>query len=239
MKGLSRPNRNDIPVGVSVGLLRKMFDSQRRVECFSQMVKPLELVGEAVSFADVKDNRYLYVNTAWVKLYGYPAKQALGKNMGRLINSPDISKGILRTIKIQALKGCWEGFLGNRNKKGQKFTVSLRTACLTDSDNNALGLMRVATVIDDEVADGRGVYRNGGKTQRKSNAQALSKKLEQLTPREMEVFALFGQGLNTRQVAEKLGISVYTVQTHRNHMRKKLDVGNSTELNLMAFKSMG
>ena len=221
--------------GVSTVYLKEILGSNKRVECLYQMIKPLRFVNEAVSLTDLERNRFLYVNPAWVKLYGYSARQVLGKDVAPLINSPDIPSGVLQAIRTQTRKGNWEGCLMNRNKKGDEFKVNLRTACLTDSDNKTLGMIGLATVFNDEVAHGASLKNNN--TQRKSNEKFATKQFGQLTPRELEIFSLFGHGLNTRQVAEKLGISVYTVQTHRNHLKKKLGAINSTELNLMAFKS--
>lgn len=54
--------------------------------------------------------------------------------------------------------------------------------------------------------------------------------LEILTDRELEVFALIGRGLPTREIAQKLHLSVKTIETHRDHMRAKLKIGSTTEL---------
>lgn len=54
--------------------------------------------------------------------------------------------------------------------------------------------------------------------------------LEDLSDRELEVFTLIGEGLTTRQIAEKLHLSVKTVETHRAHIKEKLNLKNSTEL---------
>jgi DNA-binding NarL/FixJ family response regulator len=53
---------------------------------------------------------------------------------------------------------------------------------------------------------------------------------ELLAHRELEVFALFGQGRSTRQVAETLGLSVKTVESHCAHIKQKLNLANAAEL---------
>ncbi len=45
-----------------------------------------------------------------------------------------------------------------------------------------------------------------------------------LSEREEEVLALIGQGLASRQIAERLGLSVYTVDTHRRNICDKLGI---------------
>jgi len=43
-----------------------------------------------------------------------------------------------------------------------------------------------------------------------------------LTDREAEVVALMGEGLSTRQIAEVLGRSIFTIQTHRKRIAEKM-----------------
>lgn len=57
-----------------------------------------------------------------------------------------------------------------------------------------------------------------------------------LTDREFEVFRLIGQGCANREVAKQLGISVKTVEAHREHLRHKLGTSSATALNLLAVR---
>lgn len=52
----------------------------------------------------------------------------------------------------------------------------------------------------------------------------------QLSNRELEVFELIGSGLGTRQIAEKLALSVKTIEAHRANIKKKLKLKNAAEL---------
>ena len=54
--------------------------------------------------------------------------------------------------------------------------------------------------------------------------------VENLTDREFEVFQLIGQGNGTRQIAEKLHLSVKTVEVHRVNIKTKLKLQSATEL---------
>ena len=51
-----------------------------------------------------------------------------------------------------------------------------------------------------------------------------------LTDRELEVLQLIGKGLGTRQIADKLRLSVKTVENHREHLKAKLKLHSSAEL---------
>jgi DNA-binding NarL/FixJ family response regulator len=51
-----------------------------------------------------------------------------------------------------------------------------------------------------------------------------------LTDRELEIFELIGRGKRTSAIAQLLGLSVHTIESHREHIRAKLRLRNGTEL---------
>ncbi|MDX2177730.1 MAG: response regulator transcription factor [Candidatus Sumerlaeia bacterium] len=53
---------------------------------------------------------------------------------------------------------------------------------------------------------------------------------ESLTAREREIFQLLAEGMKNHEVADKLNVSVKTVETHRAHIMEKLALGNVAEL---------
>jgi DNA-binding NarL/FixJ family response regulator len=54
--------------------------------------------------------------------------------------------------------------------------------------------------------------------------------ISRLSDREIEVFHLIGEGSTTRQIAQKLRVSLSTVETHRAHIKEKLNLRNAVEL---------
>jgi DNA-binding NarL/FixJ family response regulator len=54
--------------------------------------------------------------------------------------------------------------------------------------------------------------------------------VEELSDRELEVFRLLGQGLDTRTVANRLQISIKTVQAYCARIKDKLNLANANEL---------
>jgi DNA-binding CsgD family transcriptional regulator len=50
-----------------------------------------------------------------------------------------------------------------------------------------------------------------------------------LSPREIEILQMIKDGLLSKEISEQLCISIYTVNTHRQRILRKLDVGNSIE----------
>jgi DNA-binding NarL/FixJ family response regulator len=57
-----------------------------------------------------------------------------------------------------------------------------------------------------------------------------SSPVETLTDREFEVFQLIGQGIGTKEIADRLHVSAKTVEVHRVNIKQKLKLGTATEL---------
>ncbi len=53
--------------------------------------------------------------------------------------------------------------------------------------------------------------------------------IERLTDRELEVFEHFGRGQSTREVAEALGLSLKTIESHRANIKQKLGIDRAAE----------
>lgn len=64
---------------------------------------------------------------------------------------------------------------------------------------------------------------------------ASDRGLESLTDRELEVLEALGNGLGSREIAEKLHLSIKTIESHREHMKAKLGLTRATELVSYAF----
>lgn len=72
------------------------------------------------------------------------------------------------------------------------------------------------------------------KERRKRLADSIEK--VEFTPREIDVLRLIGKGLSSKEIAEKLGRAITTIDTHRRHLLEKSGVKNSKELILYAVK---
>ena len=58
----------------------------------------------------------------------------------------------------------------------------------------------------------------------------MASPLEVLSDRELEVFEMTGRGVETKEVAERLHLSVKTVESYRSRLKAKLGLTNGTEL---------
>jgi DNA-binding NarL/FixJ family response regulator len=83
----------------------------------------------------------------------------------------------------------------------------------------SLGQSYLSPVVSKHVI-GNYIQRTGGETS----------SLERLTVRQRQILQLIAEGCTTRQVADKLNISIKTVETHRAQLMHHLDIHDITGL---------
>jgi DNA-binding NarL/FixJ family response regulator len=54
--------------------------------------------------------------------------------------------------------------------------------------------------------------------------------IERLSNRELQVLSLIGRGLSSREAADGLGLSIKTVETHRQSLKRKLNLATNAQL---------
>jgi two-component system, NarL family, nitrate/nitrite response regulator NarL len=79
------------------------------------------------------------------------------------------------------------------------------------------------------VADGGNLFTPRGIAQLISNRREVEAQLDRLTAREKEVLRLMAEGIASRDIASKLGISYTTVRTHIRSLGSKLGVHSKLE----------
>ena len=60
---------------------------------------------------------------------------------------------------------------------------------------------------------------------------------QKLTPRESEILQMVAQGYSNQLIADKLYISVRTVESHKNHIMQKLELTTTVDLVKYALKN--
>jgi len=64
----------------------------------------------------------------------------------------------------------------------------------------------------------------------RSMDEGLGSPVDKLSDRELEVLNLMGRGFGAQDIANELHLSVKTIETHRAHIKEKLDFGDSKEM---------
>jgi DNA-binding NarL/FixJ family response regulator len=66
--------------------------------------------------------------------------------------------------------------------------------------------------------------------------KGISRAIDRLTDRELEVLDLIGRGQTTRQIADKLQLGIATVDTYRARIKEKMNFRNAAELQHFAIR---
>ncbi len=60
--------------------------------------------------------------------------------------------------------------------------------------------------------------------------------IDNLSNREFEIFQLIGNGFSTKEIAQKLNLSIYTVESHKRNIRTKMNLTDSADVTKHAIQ---
>ena len=145
----------------------------------------------------------------------------------------------LSTAPIKDQAGTIVGLLGAARSVRNTHYSDERIQELVQTSQEALSreLKKLLETVFMEEASVKAAPRpKQNKKQSNGNNADLIPGIGRLTQRELEIFTLIGRGLSTREIATNLKVSAYTVQTHRNHIKDKLNLPDSSAITYWAFQ---
>jgi len=157
----------------------------------------------------VRYRRIIEVNAALERLFGFDRNDLIGRSVQRLYPSITDFKRLGETCEAQMRETgatAWEDERFMQTRGAEVFWVRARGVTLSLEDPFALMIWAFDRVDERHYRSVR------------------------LTPREREIAPLIGQGLTSRMIGHRLGISTRTVETHRARLMKKFGVHNTAEL---------
>jgi len=70
------------------------------------------------------------------------------------------------------------------------------------------------------------------------NASADQDPLSGLSDREKEIYRSIGKGVTSGTIADQSLLSSHMIDTHREHLKRELNLGTAAELSRLAFHAM-
>lgn len=98
------------------------------------------------------------------------------------------------------------------------------------------GKAELVRAVEDISAGGKYFCNEVVKSNFNEKLMALDSHQSALSPREKEVVQFIAKGLSSQQIAEALGLSSHTIDSHRKKILSKLGVRNSVEITKYALK---
>jgi len=172
---------------------------------------------EAVEAARLNQPDVAIVDVAMKELNGIEATAQILKHSPRtavlILSMYSDERYVLRSVKAGA-----RGYV-LKNSAGDE----LVQAILTVQRGTAFFSPAVARIFQNGFA-------------RLKDARETSDRYDLLTDRERQVYQLLAEGNSNKDIANRLGLSLHTVETHRWRLMEKMDLHSTAELVLSAVR---
>jgi len=166
----------------------------------------------SVSKDKTTDNPVVYANPAFQALTGYTASELLGRDC-RFLQNDDRDQKELAKIKHGLLnKTPARAVLRNYRKDGSMFYNELFISPIRNKAGEVTHFVSCQNAVDSPDAANLCVE--------------ATRLIENLSPRERQVFYKVVQGYSSKEIAEMLELSPRTVEKHRLRMHKKMTTNN-------------
>ncbi len=197
----------------------------------------------------------VFWNRAAERLLGRPTNQVLGRRCYDVLGGKDVFGNrfchencsvVSMTRKGEAVQG-FEIVLGSSPKQEQNINVTILK--IPGSRPELFTLVHILQPIDRSARLTRALERLGARGPEPHTHQQLKAgsplplpapssvpKAPPLTDREKEILRWVAAGLQNKEIAHKLGISLATVRNHIHNILEKLDVHSKLEAVSLAFR---
>ncbi len=172
------------------------------------------------AFCVYQEEKFEYVNRKFCEILGYSKSEIIGMNLVNLLYKDDIPKVVDKLTRIfknihSEINVDFRAIKRNREVVHLNFTGRLVEI---DNTKNLVGTIKELTA------------------QHLAGTDKTSAVLPEFTSREHDILHCICQGQSNQEIADKLNISVRTVEGHRNRLLKKTGCKNSVALAVYAIK---
>jgi len=129
---------------------RDITERKRARKQLDMLAHALRSISEIVAVCDL-NNRVIFVNTAFVKSYGYTPDEIIGKPLN-IVRSQKNPPDIIARINDTLSRGPWQGEILGRAKDGREFPLNLSTSIVRDDSGTAIALLFVSSDITERKA---------------------------------------------------------------------------------------
>ena len=197
--------------------------------------------GDPAAFATDSRERIVFWNRGAATVLGRRSEEALGRRCFEVVCGRDVFGNRLcyQNCTVSAMARASEpisGFeLGVPRPDGAPSLVHVTILRIPGPRPDLFTLVHVLQPIDQAARMARALEPLSALA-RPAGALAPPADAPPLTRREMEVLQQVAAGLQNKEIAEKLGLSLATVRNHVHNSLEKLDVHSKLEMVALAFR---
>jgi PAS domain S-box-containing protein len=134
-----------------LAIVRDISERKRAIEEILQFRLALDSIGEAVTITDLQ-NKLIYANKAFEKLYGYTFEELQGKDL-RILRAkesldPRIDSDMFNTLIRNQV---WRKELWNKDKSGRIFKIQLTANAILDKEGKPKGYIGVGVDLTERL----------------------------------------------------------------------------------------
>jgi len=203
--------------------------------------------------AELQTQRYLYINQKAVEdLTGYSVKKIIKKGMPFFVSRlypDDIDATIKDSLSvllpslhrgaIEKVEQCKISYSYHLKRKDNIWVQFLLEYIILEMDKKGFPLILLTSLLDGTATDKKDnaiIYSFSQYEKDNTNTNSLQTNVfKKTTAREDEVIRLISNGTNTKEIAEKMGLSPFTIRAHRRNIFKKTNTRNIAELTSYAY----
>jgi PAS domain S-box-containing protein len=188
----------------------------------------LNRMEDSLIITDTNDNIKI-VNQATIDLLGYSENEIIGKSIEIVIPEKGSREVSVKCDDIKEFKN--KDHVNNvyntyYSKDLKPIPVSFSRSVMYDNDKKILGMIIVAH----HISDYNNEIQSSEVNEEKNNKNIKTIGEIPLTKRELEIIKLIAEEYSNSDIAEKLFISVRTVETHRRNIMQKLHINSVISL---------
>lgn len=220
------PVKNDRGVVTNVLFLYKdvtaeMFMKRERDDAKALVQNVLDQTKAVIYIKDL-EGRYVFANKQYERIFNLNQESILGKTDFDIF--PNQTAKVLRKNDLEVLQNKVHREIEETvvHADGSSRTYLSLKFPLNDSTGSCYGVCGISTDITRHLA-------------REKETRDAKARLEKLTQREREILRLVLSGLQSKAIADKVALSVSTVDNHRANIMKKLQANTSADLARIAL----
>jgi len=172
-------------------------------------------INESLIITSIDDN-ILIVNKATLDLLGYKEEELIGESIEKILLGEN--KNVRATLEQETAQNIFNTYY---SKSNLAIPVSFSKSFIYDNKNNKTGVLYLAynqtENFDEKHKSQKSIDKNFG-----NNIKINIKEEIPLTIRELEIIKLIVKDYSSQEIADKLFISIRTVETHRKNIMGKL-----------------